>query len=298
MIQSICAAGHTIPPFIICKGRTHISAWYEETDIPSNWKISVSENGRTNNELGLVWLKHFDAYTKTRQVTGYSLLIMDGYESHLNQHFKAYCLENKILTLCMPSHSSHILQPLNVVCFTPIKHKYSERNRGLARNRLFHISKENFLPAFKDTFFDVFTEENCRKDFEATAIVRTDARTVIDRLDIRLCTTPQQLLPEALWESRTLSNSHEFGSQSQLISSSFLGSPPEAKEGFSQLVKGADLMLHQNVLRSARITELEEQLAVLTRRRSRKSKRIQKGGGIEYGIGVMQAAADTGTSAQ
>lgn len=198
----------------------------------------------------------------------------------------------------MPSHSSHILQPLDVVCFSPLKHKYSERIRGLARNRVFHISKENFLPAFKDAFFDVFTEENCRKAFEATAIVRTDAQTVIDRLDIRLCTPPQQLLPEALWESRTPSNSHEFGSQSRLISSSFLRSPPEAKEGFSQLVKGAELMLHQNVLQSARITELEEQLAVLTRRRSRKRKRIQQGGAIEYGIGALQAAADTGTSAQ
>jgi hypothetical protein len=26
-----------------------------------------------------------------------------------------------------------------------------------------HINKEGFLPAFKDEFCDVFTEENCRK---------------------------------------------------------------------------------------------------------------------------------------
>ncbi len=36
IIQSICAAGYTIPPFIIYKGRVYISAWYEETDIPHN----------------------------------------------------------------------------------------------------------------------------------------------------------------------------------------------------------------------------------------------------------------------
>jgi len=34
VIQSICAAGYTTPPFIIYKGRVHISAWYEEVDIP------------------------------------------------------------------------------------------------------------------------------------------------------------------------------------------------------------------------------------------------------------------------
>jgi hypothetical protein len=85
----------------------------------------VLENGWTNNALGLEWLKHFDAHTKARQVGGYQLLILDGHESHLNQDFKDYCLEHKILTLCMPPHSSHILQPLDVVCFSPLKRKYS-----------------------------------------------------------------------------------------------------------------------------------------------------------------------------
>lgn len=64
VIQSICAIGYATPPFIIYKGRVHISAWYEETDIPRNWKLLVSKNGWTNNVLRLEWLKHFDAHTK------------------------------------------------------------------------------------------------------------------------------------------------------------------------------------------------------------------------------------------
>jgi hypothetical protein len=83
-IQSICAAGYATPPFIIYKGRIHISAWYKEADISRNWKLSVSENSWTNNALGLEWLKHFDAHAKTRQVGVYRLLILDGHESHLN----------------------------------------------------------------------------------------------------------------------------------------------------------------------------------------------------------------------
>jgi hypothetical protein len=123
VIQSICAAGYAIPPFIIYKRRVHISAWYEEADILRNWKVSVSENSWTNNVLGLEWLKHFDAHTKTRKVGVYRLLILDGHESHLNQDVKDYCLEHKILTLCMPPHSSHVLQPLDVVCFSLLKRK-------------------------------------------------------------------------------------------------------------------------------------------------------------------------------
>ena len=53
VIQSICAAGYATPPFIIYKGRVHISAWYEEADIPRDSKVSVSKNGWNNNGLGL-----------------------------------------------------------------------------------------------------------------------------------------------------------------------------------------------------------------------------------------------------
>jgi hypothetical protein len=52
-------------------------------------------------------------------------------------------------------------------------------------------------------------------------------------------------------------------------------------------------MLHQNALQAARIAELEEQLAVMTKRKTRKRKRIQQGGTMEYG----QAAAKVATEA-
>jgi hypothetical protein len=93
----------------------------------------------------------------------YRLLILDGHESDLNQDFKEYCIEHKILTLCIPPYSSHILQPLDVVCFSPLKRNYSQRVRDLARRRVFHLNKEGFLTAFRHASFDVFTEANCSK---------------------------------------------------------------------------------------------------------------------------------------
>jgi len=298
LIQSICAAGYAIPPFIIYKGRVHISAWYEEADIPRNWKLSVSENGWTNNTLRLEWLKHFNAHTKTRQVGVYWLLILDGHESHLNQDFKDYCLEHKILTLCMPPYSSHILQLLNVVCFSPLKRKYSQRVRDLARRRVFHINKEGFLPAFKDAFFDVFTEENCRKAFKASGIVPINAQVVLDCLKVRLRTPPEPPLLETPWQSKTPSNTYEFGSQSKLVRDAFTRSPVAAQAGFSQLIKGGELMLHQNALQAARISELEEQLAVITKRKTRKRKQIQHGGTMEYGTAAAQVAAKASAGPQ
>ena len=113
LIVAINAAGWSIPPFLIFAGQYHPSAWYEE-DIPCDWAIAVSDNGWTNNELGVEWLKHFNAHTKTHVVGARRLLVLDGHESHHSLEFQVLCKEKNIYTLCMPPHSSHLLQPLDV----------------------------------------------------------------------------------------------------------------------------------------------------------------------------------------
>jgi hypothetical protein len=80
------------------------------------------------------------------------LLIIDGHESHCSLEFQDYCKENKIIALCMPSHSSHLLQPLDIACFAPLKRSYGNGISALARNHIYHISKETFLPAFKAAY--------------------------------------------------------------------------------------------------------------------------------------------------
>jgi hypothetical protein len=76
------------------------------------------------------------------------------------------------------------------------------------------------------------------------------------------------------------------------VRDSFTRSPITAQAGFSQLIKGGELMLHQNALLVARITELEEQLAAITKRKARKRKRLQNGGTLEYSEGAAQVPAE------
>jgi hypothetical protein len=83
--------------------------------------IAVSDNGWTNNELGVEWLKHFNAHTKTRVVGARRLLVLDGHESHHSLEFQELCKENNIYTLCMPPHSSRLLQPLDVGFFLAVE---------------------------------------------------------------------------------------------------------------------------------------------------------------------------------
>jgi hypothetical protein len=55
VIQGINAKGWSIPPFIIFATKLHQKTWYQ-CGLPPTWKIAVSENGWTNDELSLQWI--------------------------------------------------------------------------------------------------------------------------------------------------------------------------------------------------------------------------------------------------
>ena len=298
VIQGINAAGWAIPPFIIFAGQHHLSAWYEE-DIPRDWAFSLSDNGWTTNEIGVEWLKHFIKHTEGKVVGARRLLILDGHESHHSLEFQELCRENNIYTLCMPPHSSHLLQPLDVGCFSPLKRAYSREIEALIRHHINHITKLEFLPAFKAAFERTFTSANICSAFRGAGLVPLQPDVVLSKLDVRLRTPTPAALPEAPWEAKTPSNVRELEAQSTLILDRVRrhksSSPASIIQAISQLKKGAEVIMLSAELMRDRITSLERANEAATKRRQRKKKRIQKQGTLTIGEGediLAQREAD------
>jgi hypothetical protein len=84
LIAGINAMGWSILPFFIFKAKNYDQAWYHN---PLDWRIGVSKNGWTTNELGLAWLQHFIHHTEACTVGSHWLLILDGYESYRSLAF-------------------------------------------------------------------------------------------------------------------------------------------------------------------------------------------------------------------
>ncbi|KAK6215419.1 putative transposase [Colletotrichum tabaci] len=160
VIQGVCADGWAMPPYVIVKGKYHLLSWYTNGQFPATWRIHPSENGWTTNDIGLDWLKHFNQCTKSRTKGSYRLLILDGHNSHKSTDFDEYCKEQNIIALCMPPHSSHELQPLDVGCFSPLKYSYGKEIEKMMRMQISHITKDDFFPAFKAAFFASMGENN------------------------------------------------------------------------------------------------------------------------------------------
>jgi hypothetical protein len=52
------------------------------------------------------------------------LLILYGHSSHQTAEFDDFCRQNAIICLCMPPHTSRLLQPLDVGVLGPLKRAY------------------------------------------------------------------------------------------------------------------------------------------------------------------------------
>jgi hypothetical protein len=86
----------------------------------------------------------------------------------------------------MPPHSSHFLQPLNIALFSPLKRCYNRLVEESMRTSLTRISKEDFLPTFKNAFFQGFKQRNIQLGFRGAGFVPHNPEEVIIRLDVKL----------------------------------------------------------------------------------------------------------------
>lgn len=288
VIQGINAAGWPIPPFIIFAGQYHLSAWYEGNDIPRDWAIVVSDNGWTTNEIGVEWLKHFIKHIEGRKVGARRLLIFDGHESYYSLNFQELCKENNIYTLCMLPHSSHLLQPLDVGCFSPLKRAYGRQIESLIRDSINHITKLEFLPAFRAAYDQSITKDNICASFRGAGLVPYNPEAVILKLDVKL-RTPTPPPQVTVWEAKTPSNAREVEAQSTLIRDRIQrhqsSSPSSIIAALDKLKKGAEVMVHSAVLMRERIASLERANKAATERKKRKKKRIQRQGTLSKGEG-------------
>ena len=287
VIQGVNALGWAIPPFIILAAQYHLANWYTECDLPADWRIATTDNGWTTNAVGLDWIKHFDCYTAPRTKGKYRLLILDGHESHHSTEFELHCQQNNIITLCMPPHSSHLLQPLDVGCFGPLKQAYGRQVEDLMRMHINHVSKLEFLCGFRAAFFASMTERNIQGGFAGAGLVPYDPERVLSKLDVKL-RTPTPLNSRAAtpqpWVFQTPHNPREANSQSTLIKTRIANhqnsSPTSMLTAVDQLTRGTMAVMHEVALLRSEVSSLRKANEALSKRRRAKRTRVQLGGSL------------------
>ena len=148
------------------------------------------------------------------------MLVLDRHKSHELAEFHKYCYKHNIILLCLPPHSSHLTQPLNVGCFSVLKRLYRRQIELFIKAYINHITKVEFFLAFHTAYKESITVQNAKAGFHGAGLVLYNPESVISKLDVKLQTPTPTAPPSAgasPWVSQTPHNAAEALSQSTLV---------------------------------------------------------------------------------
>ena len=157
VVECISADGTAMNPFVIFKGGNLSPKWYPQ-HLYKRWTFTSTLKGWTSNHHGLEWLEQvFDPSTRDRANGQTRLLICDGHGSHVTGGFISFCMENNIQLLVLPPHTSHILQPLDVAMFGPLKRALTTALAPFHEAQVKRIQKVDWVLAYEQARTASFT---------------------------------------------------------------------------------------------------------------------------------------------
>lgn len=122
IVSCVSASGIILPPLMIYPRKRSLPDKAKEGAVPGTL-FMVSENGWINREIYLEWFRFFlRSIPPARPV----LLIQDGHASHISIELIELAQANDIHLMCLPAHTTHILQPLDVGVFKSFKLYFSK----------------------------------------------------------------------------------------------------------------------------------------------------------------------------
>ncbi|XP_022910060.2 tigger transposable element-derived protein 1-like [Onthophagus taurus] len=175
VVACVNALGNAIPPMILFKGIRQKPTFQD--GLPAGSAVLMSPKGSMTTKLFCKWLEHFAKYKPTGKV----LLIFDGATSNLDMMVAQKAEELEIPLFCLPSNTTHELQPLDRAVFRSFEHFWDEElmtywdqtpDRKLTKDRFSHI----FTPVWEKCM----SVANITSGFRVTGIYPFNPRAIPD----------------------------------------------------------------------------------------------------------------------
>jgi hypothetical protein len=187
----------------------------------------------------------------------------------------------------MPSHSSHILQPLDVGVFSVLKRLYGGAVESRIRTGIHHVDKVDFLEMLYNVRLQTYTIQNIKSGFSHAGIVPYDPQKVLSQLQIVIHEpTPASSRPttssSTTWSPKTPYNARTLEKQAKSVKDllNWTTSNEESLSGqaFDQLIKGSLLQMHNAAILTRENDQLREAVDKLQKRRSRRTQALPNNG--------------------
>ena len=170
--------GQAMPPFIIFDAKQLNHQW-TRGEVPGT-RYGLSDSGWTERTLFHGWLvEHFLAHA----VPGRPLLLLvDGHSSHYDPDSIRFARSHSVIIFCLPPHTTHEAQPLDVSFFGPLKknwgdvcHRFIQASPGKV------ITRFNFNELFSQAWLKTCSPEIICGGFRRAGIIPFSPETLIQR---------------------------------------------------------------------------------------------------------------------
>lgn len=178
------AIGNAIPPYYIFPGKKFDRSLLLN-GTPAGSDGQCSQTGWSNSDTFKTYLeKHFLKYAKDVNTGNPTLILFDGHRSHISLTLHKWAESKNLLLFVLPPHCSHILQPLDVACFGPMKSFYNRESQlFLRKNPGCKITKFNIGKLSGTAYQKALSAGNLTAAFKKTGIFPFNPKAV-DREEI------------------------------------------------------------------------------------------------------------------
>jgi len=140
------AAGNSIPWMFIFKSLSGQVLNGVQEGAPTGTLFAGQKSGWIEKDLFLRWFKELflNCIPAERPI----LLLVDGHKAHVTAELIETTTANKVLVFCLPAHSSHLLQPLDLSLFGPLKRGWVCACAAFSHVTCATINQSNFAKIF------------------------------------------------------------------------------------------------------------------------------------------------------
>lgn len=125
--------------------------------MPEKWGLGKSESGWMTGESFFEYVSNiFHPWLIKNNIPLPVIFYVDGHKSHLTMHLSDFCSDNGIILISLFPNATHMLQPMDVGVFHPLKNGWKNAvARFRVENNKQKIRKENFAPLLATTIKEV-----------------------------------------------------------------------------------------------------------------------------------------------
>ncbi|XP_064292244.1 uncharacterized protein LOC128672662 [Plodia interpunctella] len=160
------SAGQLAPPMVVFAYERIPSTI--SSQFPEDWAIGRSPTGWMCGSTFFEYIANiFNPWLVHQKIEKPVLFFLDGHRSHLTLHLSNFCAENGIEIIALYPNSTHILQPMDLAVFRPLKTYWAKAVKDWKLQHLGqNLKKENFAPVL-NTALELITESAIRNGFRA-----------------------------------------------------------------------------------------------------------------------------------